>query len=385
MNISEVTNKGKVTYSAKDPYLAKVKEIRSLNKPGSTKENLHVVLDLGESEITYQVGSSVGLYPENAPQYVKEILTLLRVCQNDSFFHQRSEERLTFGDFLAKSANLGKVTLPQLKWLSEKTANSTLLALANDKEKRKEFIENNNLFSLLTEFWDPSLPPEEFCNLISPMLPRFYSIASSSEHVGNEVHLMVASFSYEEAGRPKKSITTEYLLECCKVGGKIAMFVQPNHTFSLPADASTPVIMVGPGTGLAAFRGFIQDRFTKNPSSQNWLFTGDRERAFDFHYEEELAEYASTDFLRLDTAFSRDSAEKEYVQDKMWAAKEDLWDWIYNKHAHFYISGDAKKMAKDVQAMLQTIAGACGNLSEEEAKSYIKLMKKEKRLLLDVY
>jgi sulfite reductase (NADPH) flavoprotein alpha-component len=386
MKIDENTQKSKESYHRKNPYPARFISSRRLNKPGSTKETLHVVLDLENSGIDYRVGSSFGIYPENNPFIIDEILSLLGCDPLIPIFDKRSGGTFPLRLFLRDKVNFSQITSQHIKVVHSFTQNSVLQVLLDDKDKLRAFLEGNNLLSFVASFWDPKVPIQDFIDILSPLLPRFYSIASSSRKVGSEIHLLVASFSYMHAGRLTHSVTAQYLHTYCSEGeSRVRLFLQDNPNFTLPEDPNTPIIMIGPGTGLAAFRGFIQEREITKVPGKTWLFTGDRERKYDFYYEEEFIPLVEEGLLRLSTAFSRDGPKKVYVQDRMQEEGKDLWDWITKEKATLYISGDAKQMAKDVQATLITIAMTHGNLCEESAKEFFKELRLNKQLLLDIY
>lgn len=365
MNVTETAKKSKNTFQAKFLKCYRV------NKEGSTKEILHVVLDLEESGVTYSVGSSFGIYPHNANEYVQKILEITGLRELEEFFRTK--------------VNFSQITSKLLNVLYKYTQHKELALLLEDKIKFKAYTEENDLITCLRSFWNDAVPVQEFCDVLSPLLPRYYSVASSMKYVGNEVHFMVASFQYVEAGVAKRSVTSQYLRDICGENDPVTLFLQENTHFTVPANPANPIIMIGPGTGLAAFRGFIQERFATRAPGKNWLFTGDRERKHDFHYEEELRQFEEKGFLRLSTAFSRDTSTKTYVQHKMAESGAELWSWIADHGAHIYISGDAKRMAKDVQQTLLEIAIHHGHLSEDAAKSFLKDLRKDKRLVLDVY
>lgn len=380
MTISETLKKSNVTYDRFSPFPAKVLHLRRLNKPGSSKEVLHVELDLSGSEISYKVGSSFALFPENDDFYVSRLLDLLSLTGTEVVQDPKTERELYVREFFQKKANLSRITSHHLRLIGG------FDSLLEDKEALKSFLEQNNLYSLLAKHKKRPLPLQELVEMTPPLLPRYYSIASSQTVAKGHVHLMVASFYYEEAGEEKKSITASFLEKAAQNPAlNVPLFLQDNPSFSLPLDPSTPIIMIGPGTGLAAFRGFIQERIHQNAPGKNWLFTGAQRREFDFYYEEEFTSYVESNKLILDLAFSRDQEEKIYVQHRMLEKQALLWDWIERQNGALYISGDAKKMAKDVQHTLEQIAMQVGYLSEEEAKHYLKTLRKEKRLHLDVY
>ena len=386
MSIADQTKKSKEPYSRKRPFAGKLLEIRTLNKPQSTKENLHVVLDIEGSDIDYKVGSSFGIYPENCLSEVNELLLFLGVSGNHIVYDKRGQCTLTFEAFLRKKANLQGVTSSQLRLFAEHNPNDKLTEILSNKENLLNYTKNCDLLILVKDFWKSGMDVQLLCDVCCPLLPRYYSIASSQRVVGNKIELMVASFKYEKAGKPRKSITASYIQERCKVNEtKISLFLMENKKFCMPEDRNTPVIMIGPGTGFAALRGFLQERHAQNPTlGNNWLFTGDRNRDTDFHYEKELLDYEESSFLKLNTAFSRDHKEKWYVQDEMKLHAKLLWQWIQNG-AHIYICGDAKHMAKDVTQTLHNIAVSEGLFSEDDAKTFFRSLKKENRFCQDIY
>jgi sulfite reductase (NADPH) flavoprotein alpha-component len=371
-------------YDRLNPYHAPLLECRVLTKPGSSKEILHIICDLSNSSIEYEVGSSFAILPENSDEDANEILKKLGFDKKNLQILSKNGISSTFFDFLKKHANLSQISSQHFKLILKHKNSEEISKLIEDKVRLKTYTEEHSLSDFLNTYWDNSIEIQELVEITPPLLPRYYSTASSMKKVGPYAHFMVASFSYVKAGKIKESITASYLKRIPK-GAKIRLFLQENPNFSLPSDSKTPIIMVGPGTGLACFRGFLQEREASHSTGKNWLFTGDRNRETDFHYGEELLDLEKRGLLKLSAAFSRDSEEKVYVQDLMWKEKGELWNWIHKEHAYIYISGDAKLMARDVQKTLIEIAMSELNCSEEEAKHYFKEMKSSKRLLLDVY
>lgn len=388
MKIADQTKKSKEQgqYSRRLPFPATLLEIYSLNKKGSTKENLHVVLDLEGSNIEYQVGSSFGIFPENAPCDVQEVLDLLAVPFDHIVYDNRAQGSITLEAFLRKKANLQGVTSKHLKIVEKYNPSDKLSDVLASKESLLAYTNNADLATFLTDFWTPAIDVQLLIDVLCPLLPRYYSIASSQKIAQNKVDLMVASFSYEKAGKKRHSITASYLKDRCEVNAsKIPIFLMENKLFRLPENRKTPIIMIGPGTGFAAFRGFLQERFAQDPNlGNNWLFTGDRNRATDFHYGDELSEWETSGFLKLNLAFSRDSKNKHYVQDEIKKHAPEIWQWI-NDGAHIFICGDAKHMAKDVCNALHEVVTSEGNISLEDAKKFFKDFKKEGRFALDIY
>lgn len=349
-------------YHAKNPFLARLLSCERLNHPHSSKEILHVTLDITGSDIGYKPGGSFALYPQNDEERIQELLEILNLTGDESVYIEKLDETISIRSFFQKKANLSKVSMALHKLYE---------------------IEEKHLMDFCQEL-PTDYKIDDLCNKMTPLLPRFYSIASSNKVSENTIDLMIASFQYEERGDIRESITASYL-KSLQPDSAVALYYQENARFSLPEDETTPIIMIGPGTGMAAFRGFLQERVATKASGKNWLFTGDRNREWDFHYQKELFLWESTGKLKLSTAFSRDYTEKVYVQDKILEEKAAIWDWINNQKAIVYISGDAKRMAKDVQKTLREIAMEVGQLSEVDAREWISALRREKRLLLDVY
>jgi sulfite reductase (NADPH) flavoprotein alpha-component len=374
----------KNVYDRLNPYHAPLVECSVLTKPGSSKEILHIVCDLSNSSIEYEVGSSFAILPENSDEDVNEILKKVGFDKKNLQILAKNGISTTFFDFLKRHANLSQISSQHFKLILKHKNSEEISKLIEDKVRLKTFTDENTLTDFLNAYWDNSIEIQELVEITPPLLPRYYSTASSMKKVGPFAHFMVASFSYMKGDKLRESITASYLKRIPK-GTKIRLFLQENPNFSLPSDPNIPVIMVGPGTGLACFRGFLQEREISHANGKNWLFTGDRNRETDFHYGDELLDLEKKGLLKLSAAFSRDSDQKVYVQDLMWKEKTELWNWIHKEHAHIYISGDAKLMAKDVQKTLLEIAMSELSCTEEDAKHYFKEMKSNKRLLLDVY
>jgi sulfite reductase (NADPH) flavoprotein alpha-component len=254
-----------------------------------------------------------------------------------------------------------------------------------DPEKKKAWMEQREFLDLFLEH--PSARPsaQEVIELMRKLMPRLYSISSAPSKYPQEIHLTVAVVRYETNGRPREGVCSSYLADRARMHeADLPVFVADSH-FGLPADDNLPVIMVGPGTGVAPFRSFVMDRATRGAKGPNWLFFGDQRKDHDFLYADEWAEYQKSGVLtRLDTAFSRDQAAKVYVQDRMRENAAELWKWI-QQGAYFYVCGDAKRMAKDVDAALHAIVAEQGGMTPEAAVDWVKQFKKDGRYQRDVY
>lgn len=380
-----------MNYNKEKPFLAAIKERYTLTKGPSEKSTHHIVLDLAGSGIRYSVGDTIGIFPIHDPYLVQKILDALNVSGTETIIDKKTEEPWQLTQFLSQRANLTEISRKFLSEVAQRQTHSAkkeqLLALFQPeaKEELKKYLQERELWELLEENPEAHFSPQEFCNLAMPLLPRFYSIASSQITTPNELHLTVAMVEYQHKNNLRRGICSHYLCHMISQGVQaVPIYLQPHHGFTLPENSSSPMIMVGPGTGIAPFRAFMQERIAKNASGPHWLFFGARSRLFDFFYEEEWQEYTNMGKLRLDTAFSRDQTHKIYVQHRMLEAGQELFSWL-EQGAFFYVCGDAKQMARDVEAALQQIVQKHGNLSEERGRQYIKELRNQKRYLRDVY
>ena len=378
-------------YSKTHPFFAKIKERYNLCKEGSQKSTFHVVLDLEGSDMAYQVGDSLAVQPTNDPVIVESLLQFLGCKGNEVVSEKHTHEPILLNKYLTQKLDLA--TVPR-KLISEigkrqtdpcKKERLELLVSEGQKESLKEYQAAHEIGDALAENEEVKFSPEELCHLLQPLLPRFYSIASSMKKVGQEVHLLVAELCYVTNGLQRRGVCTDYLCRRAPLGTPvIPVYLQPSHGFTIPQEDTTSMIMIGPGTGVAPFRAFMQERQEKGAEGFNWLFFGERHREAEFYYEKEWDELASSKKFRLDTAFSRDQEHKVYVQHKMLEFGKELFNLLEDK-AYLYVCGDAHRMAKDVDAALSLIVQVHGNLNEAGAKEYIKKLRSEKRYLRDIY
>jgi sulfite reductase (NADPH) flavoprotein alpha-component len=380
-------------YSKDRPFPALLLENRLLSKPGSGKETRHFVIDLRGSGLTYKTGDSLGIFPSNRRSEVEEILQLLGATGDELVTPAtlRLSEPAPLRDVLTDKLALSKPTRKIIETLAAKASNADerarlagLLA-PESKDVLNSMLEQREFVDLLAEFPGARLTPQEFVDHLRKLMPRLYSIASSGKVYPMDVHLTVAIVRYETNRRQRVGVCSTFLSDRVKVGiTPVPVFVSDSH-FGPPEDGARDCIMVGPGTGIAPFRAFLQERVAAGATGRNWLFFGDQKRSTDFLYEEEWQEMlAKNQLTRLDTAFSRDQLLKIYVQDRMRENAAELWSWIKGG-AHFYVCGDAKRMAKDVDTALHNIVAAQGGMSVDRAADYVKQMKKEKRYQRDVY
>ncbi len=378
-------------YTKDNPLPAKLLENRVLNKDGSSKDTRHLVVDIAGSGLTYHVGDSLGIFASNRPQIVEELIELMGFTGNEPVIPQRMTAAISLREALTDKLSLAGPTKKILETFAAKTADSkeqaqlaSLLA-ADAAEAREAFLEQREYIDLIEEFPGVKLGAQELVDHLRRLMPRLYSIASSPVLHPSQVHLTVAPVRYESNGRRRYGVCSTFLADrVTRRKTSIPVFVAESH-FGLPEDSTKDIIMVGPGTGVAPFRAFTQERVATQATGRNWLFFGDQHEATDYLYAEEWKNLLTAGKLaRVDLAFSRDQARKVYVQDRMREAAAELWSWIKGG-AHFYVCGDAHRMAKDVDLALHQIISEQGGLDVAQAAEYVKLMKKEKRYQRDVY
>ena len=368
-------------YHKANPFPAKMIERTLLNQPGSTKKTYHIVLDLNHSGLSYEVGDAVGIFPQNPPIIVEKLLQVLGKTGEEKIKNPRSDEILSVRDFLLNKANLMRIP----KELFNTISSNHPLADQNSTEDRKKFISSHDLLDFFTTFSCSEIPLQMLASLISPLLPRFYSIASSQKVVGNYVHLLVASFLYPRGEKIYGGLTSDFLCEGAILNKtRLPTYIHPTINFKLPTNLQTPILMIGPGTGVAPYRAFLQERIYQKATGKNWLIFGERNKAYDYYYQDYFTSLENNLFLKIDTAFSRDQKEKFYVQHCLLNNGKKVWEWLLD-NATIYICGDAKQMAKDVLHALESIIQKYGMLSHIEAKDYIRQLKRNKKLLMDVY
>lgn len=381
------------TYSKDHPFPAQVTESRMLTKPGSGKETRHFVVNIAGSGMHYKAGDSLGIFPSNRDSEVDELLQILGASGDElvSPAMLRLSAPITLREALTSRLALGGPTGKIIATLAEKATDpaekTRLLGLLapESKEVLTSFLHERQFVDLLLEFPSARLTPQEFVDHLRKLMPRLYSIASSPRVHPSDIHLTIAVVRYQTNHRERVGVCSTFLADRVQVGTSACpVFVSHSH-FGPPPDGSKDAIMVGPGTGIAPFRAFVQDRIASGATGRNWVFFGDQHRATDFLYEEEWSAWLSEGKIaRLDTAFSRDQLQKIYVQDRMRENAAELWAWI-KAGGYFYVCGDAKRMAKDVDVALHEIVAQQGNMDAAAATDYVKQMKKEKRYQRDVY
>src|SRR5580765_3672602 len=350
---------------------AEIIEYVDLNSSRSDKETIHLALSFEGGAPAYQPGDSLDLYPENDPAYVDELLKIAGLA---------GDEKLRT-DFI-KSRDVTTLSLKTVETYAASTGHQYVKALLDDGQAR-EWIAGRQLIDLIATF-PIALDADKLRALTRPLAPRAYSIASSRREVGDEAHLLISAVRYERHGRARKGVASNYVAERLKRGGHVRVKLKPNKHFALPS-AEKDVIMVGPGTGVAPFRAFVQERRATQAKGRSWLFFGDRTFTHDFLYQLDWQDALKDGSLtRMDVAFSRDTPEKIYVQHKLWERSADLIQWLEGG-AYFYVCGDAKAMAKDVRAALVRAYADVKGLSPEAAEQAVVTLEPEKRYLQDTY
>ena len=371
-------------FNRKNPFSARLIESRTLNKPGSAKDVRHVVIDLAGSELNYEVGDALGIFPVNCHELASAVV--LKLAADPS-----TKVRTPLGntkpliDAISEDCCLREPSDELLELLSGRvddslTRDSFAKLLADGTPAGFDVLDALELASRA------NVTATEVVESLSPLNPRLYSIASSMKKVGHQVHLTVGKVHYESGGRLRKGVASTMLADRIPVGETVRVFVQPNHGgFTVPANNDVPMIMVGPGTGIAPFVAFLQERESRVAKGKNWLFFGDQHQAKDFLYEDELNHYLRTGLLtRLDTAFSRDGNAKVYVQDRMREQATELWGWL-STGANFYVCGDASRMAADVDKALCEVIATHGKMNASVAKDFVKQLASSGRYVRDVY
>jgi len=379
------------TFSKNNPFPARLVENRLLNRHGSAKETRHVVVNIAGSGFTYTCGDSLGVYPANRKEEVEEILEAQGWSGMESVMLPKNEVEISLHDALSSRLALAgptrKFLVTLLETVTDAAEKARLEALLAPEGAAllPAYLDQRHYIDLLNEFPSARFTPEAFCSQLRKLMPRLYSIASSPTLYPEDVHLTVAVVRYETNGRERVGVCSTYLGERAPLDQPtVPVFVTSSH-FGLPEDDDTDLIMVGPGTGIAPFRAFIQERIARGAKGRMWVFFGDQRKATDFLYQEEFEGWLQAGQLhRLDCAWSRDQAHKVYVQDKMRESAAELWDWI-RTGASFYVCGDAKRMAVDVDRALHDVVAEQGGRTPEEAAEFVKALKKEKRYLRDVY
>lgn len=377
-------------YTRNNPYMSRMMVNVLMTTEGSEKETRHIELEL-EPGMEYTPGDAVGILPENRPSEVAEVLEKLRFKGDERVLDHYKVE-ISLEEALRTRLAIGKLTRGAVNAYAKIAPASVqgletlkAFALQENRAAAEDYVWGREFIDLIAEYPGGITEPQQLFQVVARLTPRMYSIASSQSLVKDAVHTIVRVVRYNSHERERQGLCSGHLGERAPEGCAMPIFLHANNNFRLPENTDTPVIMVGPGTGIAPFRAFLQHRKAHGHKGKNWLFFGEQRRASDFLYREDLEGMFQEGILtRFDTAFSRDQAHKIYVQDRIKESSSELFDWIENG-AHFYVCGDAERMAKDVEAALLNSIAQGKNISLEAAQEYLAALKKAKRYQTDVY
>lgn len=371
-------------YNRKNPFPAPYSGNYKLNAEGSKKDTRHAVFSIDGAGWTYECGDSLGVFPKNCPEMTQLLLDKLGIDGSQESQTPDGKTSTVFNRLLTEF-NISKVSKKFINWAAKVGGYNELTEIVNDKESLKAFTQDRDIIDFLEKYPLNGVAADDLFAQLGKLQARLYSIASSPKKYPNEIHLTVGVVKLEVNGRERKGVCSTYMADRIQDGECVPTFIQASKTFRLPENAETPIIMIGPGTGIAPFLAFLQDREAIQAEGKNWLFFGDQHQATDFLYGKELNDWKDSGLLnRLDLAFSRDQAEKIYVQDRMYEAGAEFWEWL-EAGACVYVCGDAKRMAVDVDNTLKKIIVEFGKIPEDGVEDYVKQMKADGRYLRDVY
>ncbi len=384
-NEDDETEDTNAKWTRNRPFAARLLDAPLLNKPGSDKETRHVVLSLAGSDIAYEPGDALGVVPANDPACVDAVLEASGLSGEASVTVGGAAMDLRTALTLRLSVGkLSQVTLIKFQAKAD-SAELARLVEPDNAEQREAWLWGREFIDLLTGFPGVVRSADDLIAMLPRLAPRLYSIASSQRAHPDEVHLTVGVVRYEAWGRARGGVASTEIADRMASGAEVPVYLHPNTRFRLPAEADRPVIMIGPGTGIAPFRAFLQERRETGATGRNWLFFGDRRAACDYLYREELRAYSNGGLLtRIDTAFSRDQLDKVYVQHLMLEAGAEMWKWIADG-AHIYVCGDGSRMARDVDGALVKIVSEHGRMSTAKARLELQQLAADRRYCRDVY
>jgi len=372
-------------YTRTNPFPGKMTVNRSLCGEGSEKDTRHFEIDLTGWGLSYEVGDSMTIWPTNDPQLVDQILKALSAKGDEPVKGPKGET--TLREALFRECRITQTTPKFIESHRGRASAAPLLTELLDPERKEDldrYLWGMEVIDFMTEHPSIKFAPQEFVDLLAKLQPRLYSISSSLKAHPNQVHLTVDVVRYESHGRVRKGVCSSFLADRAD---NVPIPVFPNASkFRLPDDSNTPIIMVGPGTGIAPFRAYLQERQATGAKGKNWLFFGSQKAHCNYFYKDEFDQLTRDGVLsRIDCAFSRDQAHKVYVQDRMIENAAEIWKWVDGEGAHFFVCGDARRMAKDVDAALRKIVQDQGGKSVDEANEYVEKLKSDKRYKRDVY
>jgi len=372
-------------YTRTNPFPGKLTVNRSLCGEGSEKDTRHFEIDLTGWGLNYEVGDSMTVWPTNDPKLVDEIIKAIGATGEEKVKGPKGET--TLREALFRDCRITQTTPKFLKMITERADAAPLLTELLQparKEDLDRYLWGMEVIDFLIEHPSIKISPQEFVDVLAKLQPRLYSIASSLKAHPNQVHFTIDVVRYTSHGRVRGGVCSTFLAERAQ-DGPVPVF--PNASkFRLPEDGNTPIIMVGPGTGIAPFRAYLQERQAAGAKGKNWLFFGSQKAACNYFYKDEFEAMEKDGFLtRLSLAWSRDQAQKVYVQDRMLENAAEIWKWMDSEGAHFFVCGDARRMAKDVDAALRKIVEEHGGKDGDAANEYVEKLKSDKRYKRDVY
>ncbi|WP_318356462.1 NADPH-dependent assimilatory sulfite reductase flavoprotein subunit [Enterobacter sp.] len=369
-------------YTKEAPLVASLSVNQKITGRDSVKDVRHIEIDLGDSGLRYQPGDALGVWYQNDPALVKELTELLWLKGDESV--TVDGKTLPLAEALQWHFELTVNTANIVENYATLSRSETLLPLVGDKAKLQHYATTTPIVDMV-RFSPAQLSADALIGLLRPLTPRLYSIASSQAEVESEVHITVGAVRFDVEGRARAGGASSFLADRVEEEGEVRVFIEHNDNFRLPANPETPVIMIGPGTGIAPFRAFMQQRAADEAPGKNWLFFGNPTFTEDFLYQVEWQRYVKEGVLsRIDLAWSRDQKEKIYVQDKLREQGAELWRWI-NDGAHIYVCGDANRMAKDVEQALLDVIAEFGAMDAETADEFLSELRVERRYQRDVY
>jgi sulfite reductase (NADPH) flavoprotein alpha-component len=376
-----------VPYSRKNPFPATPLVNRKLTLEGSEKETRHYEFSLTGSGFQYEVGDSMGIFPQNNPQLVEDLLQALHFS-GEEVITNKEGETFSLREGLLKHFHITAPSKQFLEAIAQRSASAGELQELMHPDRKADlerYLWGMEIIDFLLDNPSVRFTVPEFVATLRKLQPRLYSIGSSLKAYPDQVHFIIATVRYESHGRRREGVASTYLADRLNSEDRVPMFVHVAKGFRLPEDPSTPIIMVGPGTGIAPFRAFLQERQAVNASGKSWLFFGEQRAKCDFFYEAEFAAAQKAGVLtRFDTAFSRDQAYKIYVQHRLLEHAKELFAWL-EEGAHFFVCGDAARMAKDVDVALHQIVEKEGGKTPDQAAEYVEHLRQQKRYKRDVY
>src|SRR6476646_3334220 len=375
--------------SRKNPFPAPLLKRQRLDGPGSEKETFHYEFSLQQSGLVFEPGDSLGVFPRNASELVDEIISLLGFT-GDEEVSGTSGESITLRDALQRERTITTPSRQFVQLVAERIASAHFLVEycdPNNRAKLDSYLWGRHVVDFALEYPElrNKLSAPEFAASLSKLQPRLYSIAPGLKRYPEQSHLLVTNVGFVSHGRAHKGVCTSFLSERIEEGTRVPAFIHSAKHFRLPDDPAAPIIMIGVGTGLAPYRGYLQEREAAGATGRNWLFFGEQRRAANFYHEKEMADYLAAGLLtRFDTAFSRDQTSKIYVQHRIRECGGEVWSWL-NDGAYLYVCGDAERMAPDVDAAIHSVVEEHGGMSKEAAVEFVTNLRTQKRYRRDVY